>query len=192
MQMNTEILDISGMIVLVHDCIEGEEDLLLEAKTRGTPLTGNYSFDKHQPHIPSGDYHLHVYKKGNQIFSINKSGKGHDGYSGTRIPNDVFSALQAKFPGWKWPSDQIIESLNYTYIIEKNMREHLRKVRVPRYRLDAQEHEGFEGYFHTFADDPFLTGGNGGWINRTVAIIEKEDGALRKVPVDCFAFIDTE
>ena len=44
------------------------------------------------------------------------------------------------------------------------MIENLRKVRVARHRIDAQDRESFEGYFHTFADHPFLTGGNG-WLD---------------------------
>lgn len=160
--------------------------MILEAKVKGTHLTGQYSFDKHQPHNSTGDYHVHVYKKGNQIFSINKSGKGHDGYSGTRIPNEVFTTLRDKFKDWNWPSNQIIESLNST----RDSNVNLRKVTVFPYKLDAQNNEGFEGYFHSFGDDPFLVGGNVGWVSRTVAIIENQEGRIKKVPIEYFRFTD--
>lgn len=189
--MKTEIFEINNLLVLVHDYEEDSNGIILEAKVRGNNLIGQYSYVKHQPHNPTGDYHLHVYKKGNEIFSINASGRGHDGYSGTRIPNDVHAALQAKFPDWNWPDDQIIESLNENYILLKRPTDYLRKVIVSDYRVLGSNVTGFSGYFHTFADDPFLTGGNGGWINRTVAIIETENGSIRKVPVEMLRFLDS-
>lgn len=70
------------------------------------------------------------------------------------------------------------------------MRENLRKVRVSKHLIDAQDRDGFDGYFHTFADKPFLPGGNSGWINKTVAIVENEKGLVRTVPIDCLRFID--
>lgn len=189
--MKTEVIEIDGIIIFVHEIEEPKEQLLLEAKVIGAPLTGPYSYKKHQPHNPTGEYHLHVYKKENEIFSINKDGSGHDGYSGTRIPNKAFNALKDKFPDWSWPENQIIESLTHK-IIYTNMRDNLRKVRVGRHRIDAQNRDSFEGYFHTFADDPFLTGGDGGWINRTVAIVEDENGSVRKVPMDSIRFLNEE
>lgn len=47
--------------------------LLTEARQR---LAGVYFYDKHQPHAPPGQYHLHVYLKNNQIFAINWDGTG--------------------------------------------------------------------------------------------------------------------
>jgi len=189
--MKTEVIEIDGLIIFVHEIEETKEQLLLEAKGIGSQLAGRYSYKKHQPHNPTGEYHLHVYKKENEIFSINKGGSGHDGYSGTRIPNEAINSLKDKFPDWSWPENQIIESLTHT-IIYTYMRENLRKVRVARHRIDAQNKDGFEGYFHTFADDPFLTGGDGGWVNRTVAIVEDENGSVRKVPMDSIKFLNEE
>jgi len=115
--MRHEILEIEGFLILVtyHSDADNSE-LLLEAKAKGTPLVGTYSVMKHQPHTNPGEYHLHVYDGQNQIFAINKSGKGHDGYHGVRIPNKVYQALTQKYKGWTIPPDQIIESLYYTYI----------------------------------------------------------------------------
>lgn len=186
--MKTEKIEILGIAVFLHEYEENELQLIQEGKTKGTPLTGSYSFIKHQPHNPAGDYHLHVYKKGNQVFSINKSGRGHDGYSGTRIPNKVFKALKNKFGDWNWPKDQIIES--YKKESTGMSRGNLRKVDVFHYSIDNKSMDGFIGYFHLFGNDPFLTGGNGGWKERTVAIIETEEGEIRKVPINRFKFID--
>jgi hypothetical protein len=188
--MTTKI-KIDGVLISINELPVSESNIILEAKIKGqNSLASPYSYTKHQQHNPTGEYHLHVYKKNNEIFSINQSGKGHDGYSGTVIPNKVYSALKDKFPKWTWPDNQIIESLAY----ENNMnsRSHLRSVTVFNYQIDLKSYKGFNGYFQTFADDPFLTGGNGGWKNKTVAIIETEDGYVRKVPVDKFKFTDIE
>jgi hypothetical protein len=59
----------------------------------------------------------------------------------------------------------------------------LRKVRV------FSTYGGKEGYFHCFGNDPFLTGGDGGWKDKTIAIIEMEDGSIEKVAITSFKFI---
>lgn len=114
--MKHELLDIDGFLITItfHN---DKSELLLEAKSKGTPLIGTYSVIKHPPHTNPGEYHLHVYDGQDQIFAINKSGKAHDGFHGVRIPNKVYSALTQKYKGWTFPPDQIIESLNYTYIL---------------------------------------------------------------------------
>lgn len=50
--------------------------------------------------------------------------------------------------------------------------------------------ESFEGFFHRFADEPFLIGGSGGYIANTIAIVESMDGNIRKIAVDRFRFTD--
>ncbi|WP_075349186.1 hypothetical protein [Algoriphagus marinus] len=189
--MTTDFIELDGVLIFIHELAEAQNNLILEAKIKGqNSLGGPYSYTKHQPHNPTGEYHLHVYKKNNEIFSINQSGRGHDGYSGTVIPNKVYNALKDKFPKWSWPDSQIVESL----ILDTRMtsRSHLRPVTVFQYQIDLKSYDRFHGYFHTFADDPFLTGGNGGWKNKTVAIIETEEGNIKKVPVDSFKFTDIE
>lgn len=190
--MKIDTIKIENYYFIIHDLEESSEELLLEAKHKGDKLVGQYSVMKHKPHNPTGEYHVHVYKKENEIFSINKSGKGHDGYSGTRIPNEVFNALTAKYPDWNFPESQIVESLQHKLILEKPMKETLRRVSVSRHRFNAYDLSGYEGYFHIFADDPFFTGGGGGWINRTVALVENESGQINKVPAEAIRFIDYE
>ncbi|ABQ06615.1 hypothetical protein [Flavobacterium johnsoniae] len=114
--MRHESFQVDGFLITVsyHD---SKSELLFEAKSKGTPLIGTYSVIKHQPHSQPGEYHLHVYDGQDQIFAINKSGKAHDGYHGVRIPNKVYQELTKKYKGWVFPPDQIIESLNYTYLL---------------------------------------------------------------------------
>lgn len=87
-----------------------ERQLVSEARRKGIHLTGPYSFIKHPPHNPTGDYHLHIYYKQNELFSINKGGTGHDSSGGFRIPNRIADELRWIFPKWKIPKDNIIES----------------------------------------------------------------------------------
>lgn len=184
--MQTELVEIDGLLVLIHEIDDAEQQLLVEAKLNGNLLAGQYTYKKHQPHNPTGEYHLHVYKKGNEIFSINKSGKGHDGYSGTIIPNLAFDALKSKFPDWNWPGSQIIEALDYSTTADP--RSSLRKVSVSAHKFYVQDRGAFQGYFHTFGDDLIQTGG--GYFNKTIAIVENESGSVVKVPIESIRFID--
>lgn len=84
--------------------------LLKEANHRGKSLGGAYSYVKHPPHIPDGQYHLHIYKKQNQIFALNFDGTAHDQSHGIRIPNKVADAIQRLFPNVKLPTGNLIET----------------------------------------------------------------------------------
>ena len=97
----------------------GKDKNILEAQRRGIPLIGPYSYFKHPPHNPTGAYHLHIYCKQNELFSINKNGTAHDGSSGYRIPNKVANKLREMFPNWKIPDNNIIErrSFDFTKIL---------------------------------------------------------------------------
>ena len=59
-----------------------------------------------------GQKHLHIYAGQTQIAAVNADGSGHDGYSGTQLPNKVAKAIRAKFPDFNIPSDNILESLD--------------------------------------------------------------------------------
>lgn len=192
--MKEKTIDIEGLTFKIFIHSESEVQQINESKDKGRKLVGTYTYDIHNAHNPTGEYHIHLRDKGNEILSMNKvSGTAHDGYHGVRIPNKAFKALKKELPDWNWPESQILESLNYTYIISKDSSEYLRPVKVfPHKNYSLQNVDAFVGFFHQFAEDPFLTGGNGGWKERTVAIIEREDGYLVKVPIDCFKFLDTE
>ncbi len=190
--MTEDKIEIEGITLKIFRHSETEVQQLNESKSKGRDLVGTYTFDIHQPHNPTGEYHIHLRDKGNEILSMNKvSGTAHDGYHGVRIPNKAFKALKNQLPDWNWPNNQILESLHHTYILDKNATEYLRPVIVFRHRNTAlQDVDSFMGFFHQFAEDPFLTGGMGGWKEKTIALIETEDGFIRKVPVDCFRFTD--
>ncbi len=115
--MRHESFNIDGynIVITFHD---DKSELLLEAKHKGAPLIGTYSVIKHQPHNPTGDYHLHVYNGNNQIFAINKNGTAHDGFHGVKIPSKVYNELKKRYTDWLLPANKIIESINYTFILE--------------------------------------------------------------------------
>ena len=84
-----------------------------EAKHRGDIELGKqYSANKHNGHISGAQKHLHIYAGQTQIASVNVDGSGHDGYSGTRLPNKVVKAIKSKFPDFNIPSNNILESIN--------------------------------------------------------------------------------
>ncbi len=192
--MKEEIFELEGFIFkLSYLEEEPEKQLLIELKGKGRHLTGSYFYDIHQPHNPTGEIHIHLYDKEKEILAINKiSGTAHDRSHGIRIPNKAFKELQHRFNDWKWPNNQILESLNYTYILDSNSESYLRPVIVFNHKdFELNNINGFHGFFHLFADDPFLTGGDGGWKSRTVAIIENDIGKIFKVPVIAFQFLDS-
>jgi len=114
--MRHETIEIDGYSVTItyHEETSG---FLQEAKHKGIPLIGSYSYFHHQRHTPDGDYHLHVYDVDNQIFAINKGGPAHDGFHGVRIPNKVYKELSKRFSDWKFPPSKIIETVNYVYLL---------------------------------------------------------------------------
>jgi hypothetical protein len=190
--MREEKLTVEGITFIVHYYDESESQLILEAKTKGIPLGGDYSYKKHSPHIPGGDYHIHGYENQKEIFAINKSGTAHDGYHGVVIPKKAFDALSAKFPDWNWPANRLIESLTQVRFYDDSLGNRLRPVFVQKYKdhVHLNEGGGYNGFFHGYAECPFLTGGNGGWINRTMAIIEDTGGNLHTVPISSVVFRD--
>ena len=190
--MTEETLEIEGITFKIFRYSLNEIQQLNESKNNGRNLVGTHTYDIHKPHNPTGEYHIHLKDKGNEILSMNKfSGTAHDGYHGVRIPNKAFKALKDRLPDWNWPNNQILESLQNTYILNNNSSDYLRPVSVFKHRnFELQNVESFFGFFHQFAEDPFLTGGNGGWKERTIALIETEDGNIKKVPVDSFKFTD--
>jgi hypothetical protein len=104
-------LDVDGFIVHIY-CDDAEAVIdLHEAQYRGTPLTGPYSAKYHAARVTPGENHLHVFKKGNEIFAINASGTAHDRSHGVRIPNRVAAAIRKHYPQIKLPKDNLIESI---------------------------------------------------------------------------------
>ena len=60
----------------------------------------------------TGQRHLHVYKKNNELFSLNWDGSGHDNSRGSEIPKKVFDHLKTKHPDLTLPDNRIIESIS--------------------------------------------------------------------------------
>lgn len=189
--MKTETVKLEGITFIIHFYDDKEQQLLLEARVKGAPLDGTYSAIKHKPHNPTGEYHLHVYDRGNEIFSINKSGSAHDGYHGVTIPKRAYDALKSKYPDWNWPSNRILESYSNVAFFEVDNRSHLRPVSVGSFKIEHTPNdwtESFQGFYHGIADDPIHT--REGWIARTKAIVEDVDGRLSLVPIEKLTFLD--
>jgi hypothetical protein len=86
---------------------------MLHARLKGDiPMGGQYSarIDK----VPVQD-HVHVYKGQNQICSMNADGSGHDGYTGTRLPNKVVKAIKGRneFKNFKLPPNNVLTLFSY-------------------------------------------------------------------------------
>lgn len=92
-----------------------EKNRIEEARHRGEHLRGPYSVIKHPPHA-GGQYHLHIYNKNNEIFAINKDGTAHDQSHGHHIPNKVANALRSRFPDYRIPSNNFIESSDMSIV----------------------------------------------------------------------------
>jgi len=108
--MNHTSFEIDEYTIHLYFSDEEQRQLLTEAERRGVPLTGVYSVLKHQPHTGGSQYHLHIYKKQNQIFAINKDGTAHDQSHEAVIPRKVSDALKQKFPDWDIPRNNLLES----------------------------------------------------------------------------------
>ncbi len=182
---------IEGLSIKIYWHDETEVKMLNES-LQGKNLVGGYTYDLHHPHNSSGEYHIHLRHKGNEILAMNKvSGMAHDGYHGVRIPNKAYKALRNQYPDWNWPENQILESLNHTYILNRNSNRYLRPVRVQAHKdFNLRDVGTFVGFFHQFAESPVSTGG--GWKERTVGLVENENGQIIQVRPDSILFTDIE
>ncbi len=108
------ILIIEEFVVHIYCNIidDATNNILNESKNKGSiSINAISSVEKHSPHTPKGQNHLHVYVKNNQIFSINKDGSAHDGHHGIQIPNKIYHSLKTNFPDFNLPKNKIIESI---------------------------------------------------------------------------------
>ena len=84
-----------------------------EARKKGSiPLGGKYSARLDPPHVPSGQKHLHLFAKGNQLAAVNKDGSAHDRSHGIRIPDRVAGAIKTRFPHFEIPKNNMIETVS--------------------------------------------------------------------------------
>lgn len=86
-------------------------NVLTEGRKKGSiDLGKNYSANKHETHVPSGQQHLHLYAGQKKILTMNKDGTGKDGSTGRQIPSKVIKSIQNKFPNFNIPPNGILES----------------------------------------------------------------------------------
>jgi len=101
------------LIVELSDCVvnlyadEGRLDALFKeaGKGKGQSLVGKYYYRKDPPHVPNGQYHLHIYERQYELFALNWDGTAHDASHGVVIPNRVMKALPDYFPTLTLPPD---------------------------------------------------------------------------------------
>ena len=97
----------------MREATDDSERLLKESGGNWKAINGPYRYRIDGPHDPvTGQRHLHVYKKNNELFSLNWDGTGHDNSRGSEIPNKVYDHLKSKHPDLKLPDNRIIESIN--------------------------------------------------------------------------------
>jgi hypothetical protein len=108
--MNYAILEVDEYRVYYYDDGERLRVRLDEARHRGRPLSGPYTYRKDGPHSPVGQYHLHLYRRSSQVFAINFDGTAHDQSHGVQIPNKVADRLREMFPDLQLPPNNLIEA----------------------------------------------------------------------------------
>lgn len=110
--MKRATLEVDEYTIHLYQMDELMDVDLREARHRGIPLVGPYSYRKDGPHTPPpvGQHHVHVFKKGNQLFSLNMDGTAHDQSHGVTIPNKVADALRRALPAIIIPTNNLIES----------------------------------------------------------------------------------
>lgn len=109
--------DYTGKISLISNSklLISAERLQLLQETKEIDLGNTYSAYKHYDH--SSQFadplktHLHVYKRGKQIFAINRDGTAHDGYHGVLIPGAIYNTLTREFPDFQFPPNRLIENM---------------------------------------------------------------------------------
>lgn len=117
-----EIDDYSIYLYFFYEEVQKGLEPLLEAKNKGVPIGGPYSVFKHKPHCGSGQKHLHIYKKQNQIFALNQDGSAHDQSHRIQIPNKVAKGITTYFPDINLPDNNFIEAVDspvhYAFLME--------------------------------------------------------------------------
>jgi len=97
----------------LQEATKKSERLLIEAHGNWKNIRGPYRYRIDGPHESStGQRHIHVYKKNNELFALNWDGSGHDNSRGTEIPKKVYDHLSSNHQDLKLPDNRIIESIS--------------------------------------------------------------------------------
>ena len=70
---------------------------------------GQYTYRIDPPLHGTVQKHIHIYKRGKELFAMNKDGSAHDGFHGEKIPKEVYDLLPQIFNGVTLPSNGVIE-----------------------------------------------------------------------------------
>ena len=97
---------------------EPNTKLLKEAGGNWRKAPGPYRCRVDQAHdAATGQRHIHVYKRDDQLLTFNWDGSSHDGTTG-RIPNKVYDYLKSQFPDLGIPDSKVIEAMDLTKMIK--------------------------------------------------------------------------
>ncbi|MCX6345310.1 MAG: hypothetical protein NT018_09605 [Armatimonadetes bacterium] len=87
------------------------ENIFVKLGAKKQQWAKGYTAVEHSPHSNIGQNHVHVYLKGNQLFSLNIDSSAHDKSHGIRIPNYVKEQFGITFPKYELPSNRRIASV---------------------------------------------------------------------------------
>ena len=120
-----EIIQVDDYLLIIF--FENSLELLTEAMQKGKKLVNDYTYIINKGNVDPNFKHIHVYKKGKQIFAMNIDGTAHDKSHKTKIPNKVADAIRKKHPEFLIPKDNFIENLDISLeekdlilLLEKN------------------------------------------------------------------------
>ena len=102
--------DGTNYIISIYCDAEYYEKLHAILESKRISIGRGYSVEKHSPHTSENQYHLHLYRKQNQLLAINKDGTAHDQSHGLEIPKYPLGYLRKNFPEFDIPENGIIES----------------------------------------------------------------------------------
>lgn len=93
--------------------IEEILEALCLTESKEIELIKGYSVRKDHNNPYPIQNHLHLFKNGKQILSMNQDGSAHDGMSG-RIPNSIKDKLKAICPDYEFPDNRLVESVEFS------------------------------------------------------------------------------
>lgn len=94
------------------DLFTSDYKILEESKLQnwGKGINGRFDRSNYGLNNPNKD-HLHVYKKNNQLFAINRDGSAHDDSHKYQIPNKIANRIRKDYADFNLPDDNFIESI---------------------------------------------------------------------------------
>ena len=96
---------------MIVEPFSSESSLLQESKTQNVGRGVEIRFDRNHAFSDTSKDHIHVYKRGKELFAINRDGSSHDGFHSITIPSSVYGFIRDNYPDFILPTNRVIESL---------------------------------------------------------------------------------